>query len=46
MRDELIDPEKVKVSQLKDDDTLTSETRQQLSDLKKFTLSFNHGKKS
>ncbi|MEL1225323.1 MAG: ATP-dependent DNA helicase [Candidatus Neomarinimicrobiota bacterium] len=35
MRDELIDPEKVKVSQLKDDDTLTNETRQQLSDLKR-----------
>ena len=35
MRDELIDPEKVKVSQLTDDDTLTNETRQQLSDLKR-----------
>lgn len=35
MRDELIDPDKVKVSQLKDDDTLTNETRQQLSDLKR-----------
>ena len=35
IRDELIDPEKVKVSQLKDDDTLTNETRQQLSDLKR-----------
>ena len=35
MRDELIDPEMVKVSQLKDDDTLTNETRQQLSDLKR-----------
>ena len=35
MRDELINPEMVKVSQLKDDDTLTNETRQQLSDLKR-----------
>ena len=44
MRDELIDPENVKVSQLKDDDTLTKETCQQLSDLKRIYSLFQSWK--